>query len=134
MDMALSENHERKLSFSKEERLKSKKDIEELFRKGSSFFVHPLLIKYLPARPTEPTHRIIITVPKKHIKSAVRRNLIKRRIREAYRKNKFLIAPLATSHLAFLYLSPEILDYQTIENKLIKSLNRLSNSQTNNIH
>jgi ribonuclease P protein component len=128
--VGVNENHTKPFAFSKKERLKSKKDIEELFKKGSSFFVHPLLTKYSPARPTENTHKVVVTVPKKHIKSAVKRNLVKRRIREAYRKNKSIISDYPAAHLAFLYLTPEILDYQTIENKLIKSLDRLSKSRT----
>lgn len=108
-----------------EERLKSKKEIEELFRKSSSFFVKPILLKYA-VQETPDAHKLLVVVPKKHFKKAVHRNLLKRRIREAYRLNKHRLTPLPQQvHLAFLFLSPEMLSFQEIQEKLIILMDRL---------
>ena len=107
------------------ERLKSKKEIEELFSKSSSFFVKPILLKYRVFRGNG-TNKVLVVVPKKHFRKAVHRNLIKRRLREAYRLNKHLLANSNSHiHLAFLFLSPEELSFHQIQTKLISLMERL---------
>ncbi len=115
----------KKFGFSKAERLTGKKKTEELFRRGSSIFLHPFLLKYLPVEEN-PTFRVLITVPKKKIKRAVDRNLIKRRIREVYRLNKHLLLqePQSSYHVAIIYQSDEILPFEQIEKNLITLLGR----------
>lgn len=107
------------------ERLKSKKEIEELFKKSSSFFVKPILLKYVVHdEPGE--NKILVVVPKKHHKKAVARNLLKRRIREAYRQNKHkLVSEKQHIHLAFLFLSADTLSFHEIQEKLITLMQRL---------
>ena len=61
---------------------------------------------------------------------AVKRNLIRRRIKEAYRKNKHILTDTLQSQetaldMAILYLDKEILDYQTLEKKLKDLLQKL---------
>lgn len=111
--------------FSKAERLTGKKKTEELFRNGSSIFLHPFLLKSLKVEDT-PQFRVLIAVPKKKIKRAVDRNLIKRRIREVYRLNKQLLyhQPGASYHVAIIYQSDEILSFEQIEKNLITLLER----------
>lgn len=117
-------------SFPKRERLSSKKKIEELFKTGSSFYWASFQVRYAPVKaPTEPC-QILISVPKKKFKRAVDRNLIRRRIREAYRLNKQCLAEAKPHYLAFVYLSKEILPFQTIQHQLIACLDRFkSNTQ-----
>lgn len=107
------------------ERLKSKKEIEELFKKSSSFFVKPILLKFV-VLPGESPHKILVVVPKKNFKKATDRNLLKRRIREAYRQNKQIL-PQGQQHLhlAFLYLHKDILTFHQIQQKLITLMERL---------
>ena len=116
----------KKFGFPKAERLCGKKKIEELFKDGSSFFLHPILLKYIAV--AEGPHRILITVPKKKHKRAVDRNLIKRRIREAYRLNKALIyqEPEQFFHVGIIYQDENILSYAEIEEKLLILLKRLA--------
>lgn len=118
-------------TFPKKERLSSKKHIEELFKNGSSFYLHPLLVKFRPASDSaEPCHKALFTVPKKNFKKAVHRNLLKRRMREAYRLHKEGIAPGRDGifyHLAFVYLDKSLLPYAQIEEKLKALLQRLPN-------
>lgn len=79
-------------SFGKNEKLKSKKIIETLFREGRSVKKYPLTLIYLPlTNPEINSHKTGISVPKKLVKNAVDRNRIKRLIREAFRKNKYLV-------------------------------------------
>ncbi|MFY0689047.1 MAG: ribonuclease P protein component [Cyclobacteriaceae bacterium] len=112
-------------SFSKKERLNSKKLIEELFKNGSSFYLDVVQFKVL-AREKLENNQVLISVPKKHHKKAVSRNLIKRRIREAYRLNKHRTDPSSHYLIGIIYLSKEILTYHQIEKKLITFLSRLS--------
>lgn len=78
--------------FAKKERLSGKKQIDLLFEKGKKIYLSPFHVRYLMVDSENQTkHQILILVPKKVIKSAVQRNKIKRRIKESYRKNKFLL-------------------------------------------
>jgi len=117
-------------SFSKKEKLTGKKKIEELFRSGSSFYLDAFQVKYRSGSSEEFNHRLLITVPKKNFKRAVDRNLLKRRIREAYRLNKkFLLREDQNEffYIAFIYLSKNILTFNEIEDQLIACLKRLGN-------
>ena len=121
----MTENRPKNFGFSRAERLTGKKNIEELFQRGSSFFLHPFLIKYRNCE--DDCHRILISVPKKKFRRAVDRNLIKRRIREAYRLNKHLLynQPIDFFHVGFIYQDDSILTYAEIEHKLVILLKRL---------
>lgn len=76
------------------ERLNSRILIEKLFTGGSkSLPAFPLRIVYMPVEGENlPTISLLISVPKKRFKRAVKRNRVKRQIREAYRKTKTVCA------------------------------------------
>lgn len=78
----------------KAERLHSKIVIEKMFAGGfsRSFSVFPLRAVYMSVEQQEVPVSILISVPKKRFKRAVKRNRVKRQIREAYRKNKGPVA------------------------------------------
>ena len=118
-------------TFQKHERLNQKKLIALLFQKGKSFFSHPLATKYLPQEDDLGYHQILISVPKKKLKKAYQRNLVKRRIREAYRQNKSLVSFQRHWLIAYIYSSEDILTYKEIEDKLKDSLLRLSKTEEN---
>src|SRR5680860_1391084 len=79
-----------KFSFKKEERLCSKKIIDKLFSEGDSFLSFPLKVVFMQTSlSVKYPVQAAFTVGKRNFKSAVQRNLIKRKIRETYRLNKF---------------------------------------------
>ena len=101
----------------KKERLNSKTLIERLFSGGSkSFPAFPLRVVYMSVEPVEEdmaAASILISVPKKRFKRAVKRNLVKRQVREAYRKNKHLLLDALASRnkrliIAFIWLDNHI--------------------------
>lgn len=117
-----------KFTFKKEERLCSKKIIDELFSEGKSFLCFPLKIIYLQSElPTKYPVQAAFTVSKKSFKKAVKRNLLKRRMRESYRKNKHTLYEESNKPLAvfFIYIGKEIVDYQRIEAAMLKALTKL---------
>ena len=79
-------------TLNKSQRLKSRRITKELFLAGESVFQYPLKCIYLKCSPQEGqvlnTLLFAATVSKRNFKRAVKRNLIKRHIREAYRLNK----------------------------------------------
>lgn len=83
-------------SFKKGEKLCGVKAISDLFSGGKPLFLPPLKIIYrvMPEDPSLEPVRVLISVPKRYFRKAVDRNLLKRRIREAYRQNKL---PLVSS-------------------------------------
>lgn len=79
-----------KNTFPLKEHLKSKRIIEKVYTEGKSVTAFPLRAVFLELTPEEqePTAAILINVAKRRFRHAVDRNLLKRRIREAYRTGK----------------------------------------------
>jgi len=116
-----------KLTFKKSERLSQKKLIQELFDKGSSFYLYPFKIFFLPNE--KPLHQIVTSVPKSIFKRAVDRNAIKRRIREGYRLNKNKLPSDQFFSIAYIYTAKEILPSATVHQKIVLSFNKLNVSK-----
>jgi ribonuclease P protein component len=109
------------LSFPKNEKLKSKKLIEQLFIEGKSINQFPLKLIYLKTVFNDGSIvKTGVIAPKKNFKSAPDRNRIKRLLREAYRLNKPLFFNNIEGNFAFmiLYLDKEIPNYQLVEEKM----------------
>jgi ribonuclease P protein component len=119
-------------SFGKKERLSSARVIGELFENGRRLNIYPLRIFWKHTDKQDPELvKIIISVPKKYFAKAVERNLIKRRIREAYRKNKNILGNVLREKrsnsiiIAFLYSGKNIIEYNELETKIISALQNL---------
>ena len=116
----------------KVERLDKKKIIEKMFAGGSrSFSVFPLRVVYLPVEELEADASILISVSKRRFKRAVKRNRVKRQIREAYRKNKGPLWQVLQEKglgltIAFIYLSDELCRTEEIEEKVKVLLARIA--------
>ena len=120
-------------TFKKEERLCNKKLIESLYHNGSSFLCYPFKASWLPVDEAMPyPAQVLISVSKKRYKHAADRNLVKRRIREAYRLNKqqHLYQQLdeAGKRVVFSisYIGKEIVPYDMMAKKMLKLLQQLS--------
>lgn len=119
-------------TFRKNERLCRKTSIDEIFSKGQSFFVYPFKINWIVATENDGSPaQVLISVPKRKFKKAVKRNRIKRLIREVYRKRKDKLYHNLTEnqsgiiHFAIIYTSKKILSYQELDEKIIIVIDRL---------
>ena len=112
----------------KRERLCSRKSMETLFAPGhQSLSAFPLRAVFLPTE--ESGVRIMVSVSKRNFKRAVRRNRIKRQIREAYRLNKDLLAPAAGgADIAFLWMSPQEFSTAEVTSRMQSLLKRIHES------
>jgi ribonuclease P protein component len=121
-----------KYTFGKEERLKSSIRIARLFATGHSLAKYPFKVfwDYEAANTQTVPVKIAISVPKKNFRKAVDRNLIKRRLREVHRKNKFILADVLKEKniqivLIVLYLPDKILEYNEIHTGYVRLLKEL---------
>ena len=118
----------------------SRTAINMLFAGGRSVVAYPLRAVVAVKRcgddtGSEPGQDIVakfmITVPKKKVRTAVGRVLVRRRIREAYRLNRSILAQAlqpagSVAEIAFLYMDTSIADYATIEASMKKLLGKIS--------
>ena len=116
----------------KAERLNRKKVIEKMFAGGSrSFSLFPLRVVYLPVEELETPVSILVSVSKRRFKRAVKRNRVKRLVREAYRLNKSLLLETVQQRgirlaVAFIYLSDRLADMSLIDERMKTALSRIA--------
>lgn len=98
-------------TLSRRERLSGTIAVAELFSRGKSGAEGCIRYKYI-FRDDDAPSRIVVSVPKRSFKRAVKRNLLKRRMRESYRLQKDLLG--AGYDILFIYTSREVLPFETI--------------------
>ena len=116
--------------FGKQEKLKSRKMVEELFAQGKNQSIFPIRIfyKFLPVQADEKSiMEAGVSVSKRNFKKAVDRNRIKRLLREAYRlQKKELLQVLKEQqkkgYVFFIYTHKELPTYQNIFDTVAKCL------------
>ena len=107
----------------KEQRLYKKKAIQLLFEKGKGFNFYPfrVVVHAHASEADEPSiPRFLVSVSKKRFHHAVKRNRVKRLVREAWRRNKSEIIVKCeknkiTFDVALVYTATAILPYEDIE-------------------
>ncbi len=106
-----------------------------LFSESKSGFVYPYRYVYKKRTPTDrdgdASVAVLVVVPKRNIRKAVGRNLLKRRTREAYRLAKLPIVHKAETKgvrldLGLIYSTKEILDYKTLSNAVAQILDKVA--------
>lgn len=112
---------DKRQTLNKQERLCSRKVIEALFAGGhKSWAAFPLR---LVSMPVDGGTQMMVSVSKRRFHHAVDRNRVKRLVREAYRRNKHLVADRHLA-LAFIFLSAELPTYDVVEQKVRSLLTR----------
>lgn len=122
----------------KAERLHHKKLIDSLFGGGKSrsMTAFPLRLVYMPletangqdeepAAGKEPASQILVSVPKRNLHRANKRNRVKRQVREAYRRHKDILDGHAFA-LAFIWLDPKLWPSADVEQRVVSLLNRVA--------
>ncbi|MBP6977285.1 MAG: ribonuclease P protein component [Bacteroidales bacterium] len=119
-------------TFSKQERLCNRKLIDALFTRGHRFTIYPIRVYWIAEAAEQSSDvQVVIQVQRKRIVHAVKRNLLKRRIREAYRQHKVLLSENLKKQkgrlmFAMVYYGDSILPYRQLEAIIILILQRLS--------
>lgn len=125
-----------RFTLSKEERICSKKLINELFTgNGRSMTAFPLRVVFMKRTivDDQPRAAMLVSVPKRYFKHAIDRNRVKRQVREAFRRNKSIITQnLTDDHeavaMAFVWLTDEKFPSSEVENRMVRLLTRISES------
>ena len=123
-----------RFTLSKEERICSKKLINELFTgNGRSMTAFPLRVVFMKRTiiDDQPRAAMLVSVPKRYFKHAVDRNRVKRQVREAFRRNKSIITQnLTDDHeavaMAFVWLTDEKFPSSEVVNRMVRLLTRIS--------
>lgn len=129
----------KRFGFGRKEKLKSRKQIEELFLKGRNFAVFPLRVTYQFLPSEESVVQVGVTVGKRYFKKAVDRNRIKRLLRETYRLQKMPLSEAMKekkfkAFIFFVYTDKTITSFTVIKEAMNKCLLRLHNLATNENH
>jgi len=116
----------------REERIKSRRLIETLFNGGHSrsTTAFPLRLVYvrIPRQEGLVPHAMMVSVSKRFFKRAVKRNRVKRQVREAYRLNKALLPPVADDEsllMAFIWMDSELHDSHRVEKSMCRLLQKM---------
>ncbi len=118
-------------TFDKKERLCSLKVISWLFENGNIFYTSIFKVVWGISPVCLPSSaQVTFSVSKKGFRLAVTRNLIKRRMREAYRKNKStLYTQLVSENIQIVFIvilkGNAVPDYLTMEKSMKEMLNKL---------
>jgi len=118
--------------FPKNQKLCNKKDITDLFNKGNNVFIYPFQLIWRNETQKEDCLKTMFLVPKKKVKLANKRNILKRRIKEAYRLQKRTLEMILKCknkqlNIAIIYQSEKVYKYSFLEEKINLLLKRLKN-------
>lgn len=98
--------------------------VNTIYSSGKKIQSYPYRM-YILESGTEGSGEIIVSVPKKLFKRAVKRNLLRRRTKEAFRRLKDSFPALSGKHILLVYISSEVLDYDAITDGLRNTLEKI---------
>ena len=116
-------------SLPRSERLRTLGAVRRLFSEGESGFVYPFRYLWFAESDTLPSVEVLFSVPKRYHKRANRRNLLRRRTKEAYRLQKELLAEQIGNtnlDLALIYSSADIVSSVKIAHAVRKILETIA--------
>ncbi len=116
----------------KTERLYHKKLIDSLFKGGKSrsMTAFPLRLVYMPMEEGN-CCEMLISVPKRNLHRANKRNRVKRQVREAYRNHKDIVGDKHLA-MAFIWLDTKLWDSADVEQRVVNLLNRVKEKANEN--
>ena len=125
----------KKYGLSKQERIKLRNEVKKLFESENKKIANYYPIKTLfiiEDKQNSGGVKILISVPSKKIKKAVKRNRIKRQIKEVYRLNKTTLVETAKKNnkiilIGFIYVSHNIYKYDVIARSVKDCLKEIIN-------
>src|SRR6476619_6702358 len=119
----------KQFSYNKTEKLKSRKQTEQLFLKGKNFTIFPLKVFYLEVEEQDSALKAGVGVSSRHFKKAVQRNRVKRLLREAYRTEKQPLHIYLNNNkkqlALFLFVDKELSEYNLLKEKTRLCIQRL---------
>ncbi len=119
----------KRFSYSKKEKLKSRKQLEQLFTTGATLIIFPIKVFY----KIEVLNNVLKTgvgVSKKNFRKAVERNRVKRLLRETYRTEKpgllnYLQQNKKQIALFFLYIDKSLPEYNLLKEKMQQAIEKI---------
>ncbi|MBP5341067.1 MAG: ribonuclease P protein component [Bacteroidales bacterium] len=115
-------------TFPKEERLCSRKQIDQLYDEGNRLMAFPWSVQWMKLdNPASPRCQVLIVAPKRKFRHAVDRNRVKRLTRECYRLRKSTLYSFLDEHrlnivFSMVYVHNEILTFDQLGHKMDKLL------------
>ncbi len=122
-----------KFGYPKEEKLKSKKQIDALFTQGKNIYLFPLKLVFIETQLAEnETIKFGVSVSKRYFKKAVDRNYYKRILRETYRLNKHILTENHSNYaFMLLYVTSEKHSFKDVNDKVVKIFQKFSQTYKN---
>ncbi len=126
-------SHSLSFAFGRHERLKSDVLITQLYTTGKSVSKYPLRFTYV-LHPqnyyTDSSVKVTINASKKGLRLAVKRNRMKRILRELYRHHKHPLLQMSQNQgfcisLGIVYVGSHLSDFDTLERLYIKLMRRV---------
>lgn len=124
-------NMAKKFSYGKEEKLKSRKLMEQLFSQGKAFTMFPLKVFYMPvAEPLDFPVKAGVGTSSRNFKKATDRNRVKRLLREAYRTEKPALLDYTRNNnkqvaVFFLYIDKILPEYTAVQSRMKPAISKL---------
>jgi ribonuclease P protein component len=120
----------KQFSYNKKEKLKSRKQLEQLFIAGTTFIIFPVKVIYKEVEAQDSILKTGVGTSRKNFKKAVERNRIKRLLRETYRTEKPVLLNYLQQNkkqiaLFFLYIDKSLPEYNLLKQKMQQAIEKL---------